>query len=102
MKDPRDLLPVLSGAVFSLLGLAFAWWSYASFMKMEYGNALIAAGGAIAFCTLPMARLTRRDLHKSLNQLAADAVRTPEPLPLRVAIGIAWLLIIAGFISFFL
>ena len=93
---------MLTGAVFSLLGLAFAWWSFSSFMKADYGNALIYAGGAVAFCTMPLSRLSKRDLFKSMNELAAEARRAPEPLPLRVAMGIAWLLMIAGLVIFFI
>ena len=102
MKSPRDILPLFTGAVFSLLGLAFAWWSFSAFMTADYGNALISAGGAIAFCTMPLSRLSKRDLLKSMNELAADAIRKPEPLVLRVAIGIAWLLMVAGVVSFFI
>lgn len=93
---------MFTGAVFSLVGLAFGWSSYSSLMKADYGNALIYAGAAIAFCTMPLSRLSKRDLLKSMNEVSADAVRTPEPLLLRVAIAVAWLLIVVGFVSFFI
>ena len=102
MKSPRDLLPAFTGAVFFLLCLAFAWWSLSAFLQMNYGSALIYAGGAIAVGTLPLSRMSKRDLFKSMNELATEASRKPEPLPLRVAIGVAWILILAGLISFFL
>lgn len=102
MNSPRDVLPLFTGVVFSLLGLAFAWWSYASFMTADDGKTLICAGAAIAFGTMPLSRLSKRDLFKSMNELAADAVRKPEPLLLRVAIAIAWLLIVAGLVSSFI
>ena len=102
MKRPRDLLPLLTGAVFLLMALAFAWWSLTSFLKADYGSMLIYAGVAIALGTLPLSRLSKPDLLESINEPRGDAVGKPEPLPLRLAITLAWLLMVAGFVSFFL
>lgn len=100
MRSPRELLPALTGIVFALIGLWFAWLSWSAFMTKDYGSSLIYAGGALGFCTLPMSRLTRRDARRPTSDSAAEEIRKPEPLPMRVAIGFAWLLILAGLASF--
>ena len=102
MKSARDILPRLFGVVLVVIGLAFAYSSLSSFLRREYTAGLFSAGTAIAFCVLPLTRLSRADLGKSLQAVAKDAIATPEPLPLRVAMGVTWLLWVAGFISFFL
>lgn len=102
MKSPRDLLPVLSGALLSLVSLGAAYLAWAAFGRGEYGNALIFAGGALAFAVLPLARMSKTDLRKPLGELALDAVSKPEPLPMRVAIGLAWICILAGVATYFI
>lgn len=101
MRSPRELLPALTGIVFSLIGLGFAWWSWTAFMNKDYGNSLIYAGGALGFCTLPMSRLSRRDSRRPTSDSAAEEIRKPDPLPMRIAMGVAWLLILAGVATFF-
>lgn len=100
MRSPRELMPALTGIVFSLIGMGFAWWSWRAFMSNDVGNSLIFAGGALSFCTLPMSRLTRPDARRPTSDAAAEEIRKPEPLPMRIAIGFAWLLILAGLASF--
>lgn len=102
LKSPRDLLPVLTGVLLSLIALLSAWAALSSLSERDYGNALIFAGGAIAFGVLPLSRMSRADLGKSLGELALEAIRKPEPMPMRIAIGFAWILVLAGIASFFL
>ena len=101
MRSPRELMPALTGIVFSLIGLGFAWWSWRAFMSNDVGNSLIFAGGALSFCTLPMSRLSRRDSRRPTSDSAAEEIRKPDPLPMRVAMGVAWLLMVAGMATFF-
>lgn len=102
LKSPRDLLPLLAAVLLLLVSLASGWASYSAYLERDYGNALIFAGGALSFAVLPLSRMSKADLGKSINELATEALRKPEPLPMRIAIGISWILILAGIASFFL
>jgi hypothetical protein len=101
MTSPRDFLPVLTGVLLSLVSLFAAYLALSAFGRGEYGNALISAGGALAFGALPLSRMSKADLGKTANELAIDAIKRPEPLPMRIIIGIAWICILAGVATFF-
>lgn len=102
IKSPRDLLPLLTGVLLTLVSLGLAWFALSALQESAYGKALIFAGGAIAFGVLPLSKMSRPDPEQSHNDLPMEAIKKPEPLPMQIAIGIAWLLILAGLISFFL
>lgn len=101
MRSPRELLPVLGAVLLSLVSLGMAYLSLSAFGRQEYGSALISAGGALAFGVLPLSRMSKTELGKSMNELALEAIKRPEPLPMRIAIGIAWVCIIAGIATYF-
>ncbi len=86
------------GVVISMFGLLCAYYAFVFFNEESFGDALIFAGTALSFCVLPYLTYTGKMFTHSLGQVAADAVRNPLPLKLRLVIALCWLLLIGGFI----
>lgn len=90
------------GATISFVSLYMVTESWHALGAHAYGNALMYAGGALAMAILPFMKIDTKMLRQPIGALADEAVRDPLPLRFRLAIGLVWLLVLSGLVSFFL